>query len=95
MNMDYAYGMALVDKNKEGLQETTDLLCKYAAYAGLQVNVKKIKCMETGRNASQQPYTKECTLNITVGNIPRQQVGHFVYLGATINMMELSTVNSL
>ena len=45
MDMDYADNIALVDNNEEGLQETTDLFCKYAAYAGLQVNDKKTKCM--------------------------------------------------
>ena len=63
MDMDYADDMALVDNSKKGLQETTDLLCNYAAYAraGLQINAKKTKSMVTGKNTSQRPYTKECT----------------------------------
>lgn len=85
MDMDYADDMALVDNTKEGLQETTDLLCKYAAYAGLQINAKKTKSMATGKNTSQRPYTKECTLDIAVGDIPIEQVSNFVYLGATIS----------
>ena len=34
LNADYV-DMALLDNSKDGLQETTDLLCKYAAQAGL------------------------------------------------------------
>jgi len=64
MDMDYADDMALVDNSEEGLQETTDLLCNYAALnarAGLQINAKKTKSVVTGKNVSQRPYTKECT----------------------------------
>ena len=35
LNADYVDDMALLDNSKDGLQETTDLLCKYAAQAGL------------------------------------------------------------
>ena len=31
LDTDYADDMALLDNTKEGLQETTDLLCKYSA----------------------------------------------------------------
>ena len=53
------------------------------AYAGLQINAKKTKSMTTGKNTSQRPYTKECTLEIAAGDIPIEQVSNFVYLGAT------------
>ena len=35
LNADYVNDMALLGNSKDGLQETTDLLCKYAAQAGL------------------------------------------------------------
>ena len=43
LDVDYAYdmAMALLDSSKDGIQETTDLLCKYTAQAGLRINVKK------------------------------------------------------
>ena len=34
LNADYVDDMALLDNSKDGLQESTDLLCKYAAQAG-------------------------------------------------------------
>ena len=37
LDTDYADDMALLDNTKEGLQETSDLLCKYSACAGLNI----------------------------------------------------------
>ena len=84
LDTDYADDMAVMDNSKEGLQESTDLLCKYSAYAGLKVNAEKTKCMAVSKNTSQQPYTEECSLDITVDASPVQQVSHFKYLGAII-----------
>ena len=58
LDTDYADDMALLDNTKEGLQETTDLLCKYSAYAGLMVNAGKTKCMAVSKSASQRPYSE-------------------------------------
>ena len=62
----YADDMAALDNSKEGLQETTDLLCKFSAYAGLKVNVGKTKSMAVAKNTSQQTFNKQCSLDITV-----------------------------
>ena len=45
LDTDYADDMALLDNTKEGLQETTDLLCRYSAYAGLKINAGKTQSM--------------------------------------------------
>jgi len=84
LDTDYADDMAVLDNNKEGLQETTDLLCKFSAYAGLKVNAEKTKCMAVSKNTTQQPYTEECSLDITVDTSPVHQVSNFTYLGAII-----------
>ncbi len=84
LDTDYADDMAALDNSKEGLQETTDLLCKFSAYAGLKVNAGKTKSMAVGKNTSQQPFTEQCSLDITVDTSPVQQVSHFTYLGAII-----------
>ena len=55
LDTDYADDMAVLDNSKHGLQESTDLLCKYTLYAGLKVNVPKTKCMAFGKDTSQQP----------------------------------------
>ena len=44
--------MALMDSQKDGLQETTDLLCNYAAQAGLRINVRKAEFMAIAKNTS-------------------------------------------
>ena len=70
MDTDYADDMALLDNCKDGLQESTDLLCKYAAQAGLCVNAKKteaIGAIAIAKNTSQRPYTEAATVDITVG----------------------------
>ena len=84
LDTDYADEIAAMDNSKEGLQETTDLLCKFSAYAGLKVNAGKTKSMAVGKNTNQQPYTEQCSLDITVDTTPVQQVSHFKYLGAFI-----------
>ena len=77
--------MALLDNTKEGLQETTDLLCKYSAYAGLEINAGKTKCMAVSKCASQRPYCRKDTLDISVEDLPIEQVSNFTYLGAIIS----------
>ena len=84
LDTDYADDIAALDNSKEGLQETTDLLCKFSAYAGLKVNAGKTKSMAVAKNTSQQPFTEECSLDITVDTLPVQQVTHFTYLGVII-----------
>ena len=84
LDTDYADDMAVLDNTKEGLQETTDLLCKFSAYAGLKVNAKKTQSMAVSKNTTQQPYTEECSLDIIVDTSPVQQVSHFTYLGTII-----------
>ena len=66
------------------LHETTDLLCNFSDYAGLKVNAGKTKSMAVVKNTSQQPFTEECPLDITVDTLPVQQVTHFTYLGVII-----------
>ena len=56
IDTDYAEYMALLDNCKDSLQESTDLLCKYAAQAGLFVNAKKTEAMAIARNTSLRPY---------------------------------------
>ena len=56
MDTDYADDMALLNNCKDGLQESTDLLCKYAAQSGLCVNAKKTEAMAIANNTSQRPY---------------------------------------
>ena len=58
LDTDYADDMALLDNSKDGLQETTDLLCKYAAQAGLRINAKKTEVMAVAKNTTQRPYTE-------------------------------------
>ena len=60
------------------------MLCKFSAYAGLKVNAEKTKCMAVSKNTTQQPYTEECSLDITVDTSPVHQVSHITYLGAII-----------
>ena len=76
LDVDYADDMALLDNSKNGLQETTDLLCKYAAQAGLRINVKKTEIMACGKDTTQRPYTEESTVDITVESSLLQQVSN-------------------
>ena len=85
LDADYADDMAVLDDKKDGLQETTDLLCKFAGFAGLKVNAEKTKSMAMGKNTSQRPYTEETTIDIKVEDMPVQQVSDFTYLGAIIS----------
>ena len=73
------------NNTEEGLQETTDLLCKYSAYAGLKINADKTKCMAVSKCASQGPYCRKDTLDISVKGLPIEQVSNFTYLGAIIS----------
>jgi hypothetical protein len=41
LDTDYADDLALLDDNKESLQESTDLLSHYASLAGLKINAPK------------------------------------------------------
>ena len=85
MDTDYADDMAVLDNSKTGLQETTDLLCKYSAYDGLKVNAKKTQTMAINKSAGQRPFTETCDLDITVENTPVEQVTNFTYLGTIIS----------
>ena len=85
VDADYADDMAVLDNSKEGLQETTDLLCKYAAQAGLRINTTKTETMAIAKHTTQWPYTEEATVDITVEGLPIQQVSNFKYLGAIIS----------
>ena len=85
LDTDYADDMALMDSTKDGLQETTDLLCKYAAQAGLRINVRKTEVMAVAKNTSQRPYTEEGTVDISVEGSLVQQVSNFTYLGVVIS----------
>ena len=85
LDADYADDMALLDNAKEGLQETTDLLCKYSAYAGLKVNAEKTQTMAVSKTAKQRPYTEKDTLDINVEGLPIEQVSDFKYLGTVIS----------
>ena len=77
--------MALMDSTKDDLQETTDLLCKYAAQAGRRINVRKTEVMAVAKNTSQRPYTEEGTVDISVEGSLVQQVSNFTYLGVVIS----------
>ena len=82
MDTDYADDMGLLDNTKDGLQETTDLLCKFSAYAGLRVNASKTKVMSVGKGMSQRPFSEQHTLETTVEGTEVQQVSDFTYLGS-------------
>ena len=85
MDTDYADDMALLVNCKDGLQELTDILCKYAAQAGLCVNAKKTKELAIAESTSQRPYTETATVDITVGDTAIHQVSNFTYLGTIIS----------
>ena len=61
------------------------MLCKYAAQAGLRINVKKTKVMAIGKDTIQRPYTEESTVDITIDSSLLQQVSNFKYLGVNIS----------
>ena len=85
LDVDYADDMDLLDNSKDGLQETTDFLCKYAAQADLRINVKKTEVMAIIKDTTQRPYTEESTVDITVDSSLLQQVSNFKYLGVNIS----------
>ena len=85
LDVDYADDIALLDNSKDGLQETTDLLCKYTAQAGLRINVKKTEVMAIGKDTTQRPYTEESMVDIIVERSLLQQVSNFKYLGVNIS----------
>ena len=65
-DIDYADDLGALDNTKEGLQETTDNIAKFAAYSGLRINVGKTKTMSISKSASQRPYLEKDTLETTV-----------------------------
>ena len=67
----WSYDMALFDNTEEGLQET--LLCKYSTYAGLKIYAGKTKCMAVSKCASQRPYCRKVTLDISVEGLPIEE----------------------
>ena len=87
MDTDYNYAddMAVMDNTEGGLQESTELIAHYSSYAGLKINTKKTQCMVVSKCASQRPYTKRYTIELTVEREPVEQVSKFVYLGANIS----------
>ena len=84
LDTDYADDLALLDDEKEGLQESTDLLSHYASLAGLKINAKKTECMAVGKWTSQRPFTEANTLDLTVDGAPIKQTASFTYLGHKI-----------
>ena len=77
----YADDIAALDENEAGLQETTSLFAEHALVAGLEINTKKSQVMFVNKPHVQQPYPKDCTLNIVTNNTQLEQVSHFCYLG--------------
>ena len=82
LDTDNADDMAVLDGTKDGLQESTDLLSHYAAYAGLKMNSDKTKTIAASKQSTQRPYTEACTLNIKVDDLwsramPVDSDGHF------------------
>ena len=84
-DIDYADDLGALDNTKEGLQETTDNIAKFAAYSGLRINVGKTKTMSISKSASQRPYLEKDTLETTVYGSEIEQVSEFTYLGSNIS----------
>jgi hypothetical protein len=74
--LDTDYADDLLDGNKEGLQESTDLLSHYASQAGLKINAKKTECMAVGKRTSQRPFIEMNTLDITVDGAQSNKLHH-------------------
>ena len=55
--------MAVLDGTRDGLQESTDLLSHYAAYAGSKINSRKTKTMAVSKQSTQGPYTETHVLS--------------------------------
>lgn len=85
LDLDYADDMAVLDAAADGLQETTDLLARFAGYAGLRINSKKTKAMAVSRDLTQRPYSEAGTVDISVEGDPIEQVSDFTYLGSVIS----------
>ena len=83
-DVDYADDPAALDNTHAGLQETTDLISKYATYGGLSINVKKTNTMSISKSASQRPYMEDDLLETTVYGEYIEQVSQFTYLGSII-----------
>lgn len=85
MDTDYADDMATMDNTVQGLQETTDLLCKYSSLSGLKVNVKKTKTMAISKSDGQRPYSEKHTVDVAIEGVVVEQVNHFTYLGSDMS----------
>ena len=82
LDADYADGIPQLDNTKEGLLETTDLLCKYGsayAFAGLKTNAGKKKSIAVSKSAPRghMAYRANDTYDINI-------VTNFTYLEAVI-----------
>ena len=84
LDTDYADDTALMDSTKDGLQETTDLLCNFAVQAGVRISERKPEVMVVA-NISQRPYTEEGAADISVEGSLVQQVSNFTYVGVVIS----------
>ena len=78
---DYADDMAVPDSTEAGLQESTDLICKFSKYAGLRVNTKKTEAMAVAKSSVQPPPQ----VRITIEGTEIAQVKDFTYLGSKIS----------
>ena len=58
---------------------------KFDAQAGFRINVRKSEVVAVAKNTSQQPYTEEGTVDISVEGSLVQQVSNFTYLGVFIS----------
>ena len=85
LDLDYADDMAVMDDTEEGLQESTDLLVKYAGYAGLKINAKKTKVVAFSKGLGQRPFSEADTVSISVEGNPVEQVSSFTYLGSALS----------
>ena len=88
--------IAVLDGTKDGLQESTDLLSHYAAYAGLKINSGKTKTMTASKQLTQRPYTEACTVNIKVDDlwsraVPVGSYGQFDRRGHGLSNVNTST----
>jgi hypothetical protein len=88
LDNNFADDLALLNlNNKDGLEETTDLLSKYANQAGLKlrINAEKTEVMAVAKNTTQRPFTEEGTVDITIEGSLVLQVSDFTYLGVIIS----------
>ena len=59
---------------------------KFDAQAGFRINVRKSEVVAVAKNTSQQPYTEEGTVDISVEGSLVQQVIHLTYLGVSVTI---------